>query len=501
MSVELLDPVSRQSGEGFITNSWPQTRFIESEAPQLLLSGHIGSGKTRPLNEKADMRCRVHARARVAICRRYRVDLGLSTLKKFLDETVTPGERAWGWRASAEGGSTMHYPNGSETVFAGLDNPGKVLSAEFDLVLVDEAQEMNEEAWNTLAGRLRWKPEPSAATGEVAFRQIAGACNPGPPTHFLFRKFRPDQGSHRVFSEAPVRLRSGTIVPAGRLVAECLLAGETDNEENLDEPYLVLLQGFKGKFRDRYVLGRWVLFEGVTYGDVWDPEVHCPAMPAEWRARWGGYPDPRWPRYRFIDFGFHNPFVCSWYARDPDGVFWRYREIYMSGRTVPEHKATMIEQEDLELAGLRAAVEKMDLPPKELNALRPERLPFYGTICDHDAGDRAILESNSGGRRIITKGAVKNDVAAGVKTLYEMLASKRVKFVKGARIERDRNLGDGKPTCTEEELPFIHYPKDQDSALARNRREIPVKEDDHGHDACWYGLHTLRVTPKVAVYR
>jgi hypothetical protein len=69
--------------------------------------------------------------------------------------------------------------------------------------------------------------------------------------------------------------------------------------------------------------------------------------------------------------------------------------------------------------------------------------------------------------------------------VYEMLATGRLKFVADARVEIDPLLVEaGKPTCTEEEFPLLHYPKEQVSALANRRREGPVKEDDHGFDAC-----------------
>lgn len=497
VSVTVLDPEPRAPGTSFTTNSWSQTAFYTSTAPEVLLSGHLGSGKTRPLVEKADLRARNHGRARVAVCRRYRVDLGLTTLKKFLDECVTAGERAFGWHSAAEGGSTMFYPNGSEIVFAGLDNPGKVLSAEFDLVLFDEAQEADEFAWDTLAGRLRWRPEP-AEDGSAAFRQLAGACNPGAPTHFLFKRFRPDQGSHRVRSELPVKLRDGRVVPAGRVVRECILAGELDNAENLDDDYLYRLQQYRGRFRDRYVLGRWVLFEGVVYGEVWDPSQHVVARPRAW-DQWGGYPPPTWPRYRTFDFGFNNPFVCSWYARDDDDVLWRYREIYYSHRTVPEHKAQVAELEARELAALRAGVEALDLPPRELNAQRPERLAFRLSVADHDAGDRAILERGS--PKIVTRPAHK-DVDSGVQAVYDLLAARKLRFVSGARVERDPVLeAEGDPTCTEEEMPLLRYPKERDTVLGRGKREGPVKEKDHGHDALHYLLNTIRHAVRIEVVR
>lgn len=481
MSTEILDPpMPPGPGTVFRSNSWPQWRWMRSRTPELLLSGHLGSGKTRPLCEKADMRARTYPRARVAICRRYRVDLGLTTLKKYLDEVITPAHRAWGWRPSGEGGSTLHYPNGSEVVFAGLDNPGKVLSSEFDMILFDEAQECEEFTWDTLAGRLRWKTD-LGPEGERAYTQLAGCCNPGGRHHFLFTRFRPDLGSHIIRSELPIRLGNKREVPAGQPVYEIILSGATDNQENLDDAYLARLQRYKGKFKDRFVLGLWFDFEGSVYADVWDPDRHIVQRPKEWEA-WGGCPPWDWPRYRSFDFGFANPFVCQWWARDDDGTFWRYREIYMSRRTTPTHKRAI---EELETAELKAAQEQC----VRLGRPAPEWLNVYQSIADHDAGDRAILED---GDFCVSTTAARKDVESGVQTVYQLLSEGRLKFVRGSLVEVDISLeAEEHPTCTEEEMPLLHYPKRQETELAKRQREGPVKEKDHGHDATMYLFDTL----------
>src|SRR5207247_5070023 len=45
-----------------------------------------------------------------------------------------------------------------------------------------------------------------------------------------------------------------------------------------------------------------------------------------------------WPCIRVIDFGFSNPFVCSWYAFDvKSNRLYRYREIYQTQTLVEDH--------------------------------------------------------------------------------------------------------------------------------------------------------------------
>ncbi|UCE38602.1 MAG: hypothetical protein JSW00_05065, partial [Thermoplasmata archaeon] len=44
-----------------------------------------------------------------------------------------------------------------------------------------------------------------------------------------------------------------------------------------------------------------------------------------------------WPRYRAIDWGFNNPFVCLWLARDPDRRWYVYAEHYQARETLAHH--------------------------------------------------------------------------------------------------------------------------------------------------------------------
>lgn len=44
-----------------------------------------------------------------------------------------------------------------------------------------------------------------------------------------------------------------------------------------------------------------------------------------------------WQRYRAIDWGFNNPFVCLWAARDHDGRWYVYNEHYAAQQTLAYH--------------------------------------------------------------------------------------------------------------------------------------------------------------------
>ena len=139
----------------------------------------------------------------------------------------------------------------------------------------------------------------------------------------------------------------------------------------------------------RGVLGRWVGAEGAVYEDF-NYGIHViDQMPDDWED---------WRKFRSIDFGFTNPFVCQWWAVDHDGRMYLYREIYMSRRNVNDH----VEQIKHYSEG--------------------EHISF--SVADHDAGERDILR-----RAGIPTLAAKKDISVGVEKT-------QLRF---------RDAGDGRP--------------------------------------------------------
>ena len=163
--------------------------------------------------------------------------------------------------------------------------------------------------------------------------------------------------------------------------------------------------------------GMWVQSEGVVY-DTWSDALHMiDAMPQGWHT---------WRKIRVIDFGYVNPFVCQWWAIDSDGRMYRYRELYMTKRTVTDHAA-------------------------KINLLSQGET-YEATICDHDAEDRATLRQCG----ISSINAIK-DVSRGIQAVQARLNhghddKPRLFLLKGTLVERDSTLVEAKkPTSTEQE--------------------------------------------------
>jgi phage terminase large subunit len=268
--------------------------------------------------------------------------------------------------------------------------------------------------------------------------------------------------------------------------------------ENLPHEYQAWLASLTGRYRDRFVHGLWVAFEGSLF-DVYDERFHVRSRPVEW-DEWGGYPPPNWKRIRGIDFGYAAPFVLQWWAISPEGAWWLYREIYRTGRLVGDHAKVAKAAELKELAALNSAIEAKNEKAWPKTPVL-ERLKFSMSPADHaDAESRAQLD-NLG---FATIPAVK-DRDPGYQTLYEMLtpridpatnvARSRMYFVRDALCEPpDPKLVHlGKPTCTWQEFPLLQFRPALRTNRDHSQPEEHLKGDDHGYDAARYAAHTFRM--------
>jgi phage terminase large subunit len=297
----------------------------------------------------------------------------------------------------------------------GLDKTSKIMSTDLDIAYVQEAIELDEDEWETLTTRMRNNVMP--------FQQLIADTNPDTPTHWI--KQRANRGQLRML--------------------------ESRHEENptITPSYIAKLDALTGVRYKRLRLGLWVAAEGQVY-EQWDPAVH---MVDHFDV------PPEWTRYIAVDFGYTNPFVAQWWAMDPDGRLYRYRELYHTQRLVEDHARQMHELSQGE--------------------------SIKAVICDHDAEGRATLEKYFGHG---TTPAYKS-VIDGIQEVQARLRRQapdnrpRIMFMRDSLVERDSELDEKKlPCCTEEEMPEYVW----DLRANRKQGEEPVKERDHGCDALRY---------------
>lgn len=232
-----------------------------------------------------------------------------------------------------------------------------------------------------------------------------------------------------------------------------------DNMANLNPMWVATMMAtHKGKWAEQELEGKFVSFEGLVY-DIYDPSVHLIEPDAK------GHIEGWWPKWRVVDFGYKAPFVCQWWARNPEGEYIRYREIYMTERTVNDHARKI-----------------MQLSAYDGN--------IVGTICDWDAEDRATLEE-WGIKQTVP---ASKEISPGLQTVTRMLSfdenrSPDLYFVRDALVEEDVTLkAREEPLCTEDEFTRYVWPEDKDG---RPVKEIPVDKFNHGMDCTRYLAQTL----------
>jgi len=383
-----------------------------------MLHGPAETGKTVSALWKLHLCALKHPAASIVIARKTQTSVYSSVLQAWRNKVVmdTEGVTAYG------GGKPewFDYPNGARVWIAGLDKPGKILSSEHDIIYVNQAEELEVDDWETLTTRT------TGRAGHMPYAQTIGDCNPAWPTHWMYHRpsLKLFYSEHR---DNPMLYDPAT--------GDITVQGERT---------MAVLEALTGVRRDRLLYGKPSQAEGAVY-DEWHAGTHLVdrfEIPAGWR------------RFRVVDFGYTNPFVCQWWAVDGDGRMYRYREIYHTGRTVAEHA-------------------------KQIVALS-EGERIENTICDHDAEDRATLADGG-----IPNGAAYKDVSVGIQTVKDRLKAAgdgmpRIYFLRDSLVETDPSLvAARKPTCTEQEIDAYVWND-------KVRKEEPHKADDHGMDAMRY---------------
>lgn len=152
----------------------------ESQAFEVLIAGPAGTGKTRSDLEKIHLACLKHKGCRALLLRKTRKELTETALPELEDKVFSPGWRKWFGNAKRNQRHSYQYPNGSILVTAGMDDPMKVLSSEWDRILVVEAVQLTEDDYEMLTTRCRATNTP--------YQQIICETNPNVPSHWLKRR-------------------------------------------------------------------------------------------------------------------------------------------------------------------------------------------------------------------------------------------------------------------------------------------------------------------------
>ena len=265
---------------------------------ELTVSGSYGNGKSMLIASAIHIACMRNPGLRVMFVRQELSSLNGVLLPQFSEKVLKYGFMSsrnnpiYKTRGGSIEPNRWDYRNGSRVVTAGLDRPSKRLGGEYDIIWVNQSEQVSAEAWMKLASRLRgagWL----ARDGSEKYLLI-GDANPGPPTHFL--KMRADRGRTPMMSmshqDNPGYYYNGAWTTSG---AEYIATLQNS------------LEGFE---YERGFLGKWVAASGLVY-PRFSPDVHVHRVmfrdiPSNWT--WNGS----------IDYGFSHAGVYTLFASSPD---------------------------------------------------------------------------------------------------------------------------------------------------------------------------------------
>jgi len=402
-------------------------RAIECQAPEVLLIGPAETGKTIALLWKLHRVAFKYKNASLVILRKTLTSTHSTVLQTFKEKIVRDtGLELCIDSYGGEKSQWFDYPTGSRIWVAGLDKSSRILSASHDLIFVNQPEELTLAEWETVTTRT------TGRAGHIPHPQTVGDPNPTYPTHWMYQR----ETIQRFYSW---HKDNPTLYDHER--QEWTTQGVRTRDR---------LASLTGLRRVRLFEGKAAQAEGVIYED-WNADVHVV----------GSFPIPDdWRRFRVVDFGFTNAFVCQWWAVDHDGRMYLYREIYHTKRLVEDHARQIVALSE------------------------GERIE--ATVCDHDAEDRATLE-----RHGVPTIAAKKAVTVGIQTVQARLrlaGDDRVRLYvfNDALVELDPELDtQHKPTCTRDEFPGYVWAKTPDG---KPNKEEPHKIDDHGVDGVRYAV-------------
>jgi phage terminase large subunit len=295
---------------------------------------------------------------------------------------------------------------GSSIQVKSADNPISLLGEEVDFLILSEGANLADSIWERyLRGRIINRH------GKV-FIPSTPAGNGGFVHKFFIKGMDYTQNEVRSFQYS------------------CYDCPHIDREEIEDAKNNLSEEAFAEQW-----LGKFVTYQGLVYKEF-DVNKH---VVADFQIPMG------WERYRAIDYGVSNPFVCLWFAVSPDGTVYCYDEHYQVNMTIRDH---------VEVIKGKTGRDKVMLSYIDPSAGIKLDLMQYGI---------PVLDAD-------------NDIPSGISRVHEYLATDRVTGKPRLMVMR---------SCIHTIEEFMKYCRKEIRA-GMNSNENPLKKSDHTMDALRY---------------
>lgn len=274
--------------------------------------GGWGNGKTSAGCVEALMLALEYPGCVGLICRKTRPELKATTMHHFFnggggdpdsgDYTGCPQELIRSFNKT-EGKLTLI--NGSIIHFWPLDEPDKLSNLNLGWFLIDQAEEVAEEMFQMLQGRLRQTKAPRC-----------GVCLANPNGHdWIWRR--------NVYLKGNGAYKNHGMVHA-----------KTTDNPNLPADYVASLMDMPKAWIERFVNGSFDVFSGQIWPEF-ERDVHV--------IRPFPIPD-HWDIVEGIDHGRRNPTAVLWSAYDEVGNCFIFDEHYEAGKRVGHHAQKILEK-------------------------------------------------------------------------------------------------------------------------------------------------------------
>jgi len=426
--------------------------LMVAEDPEILLEGPVGTGKTRSLCEKARMLAETYPGCRILFVRKTRVSLTESVLVTWETQVLGENHPAIVGTATRANRTNYVFPNTTEVVCGGIDNPDRILSTEYDFICCFEAAEFAMRDVQTLGTRLR--------NFVVPYQQLVMDTNPRGWYHWI---------NQRALKGLCRRLKSR------HWMNPAFYDTKTKTWYAKGRDYLGRVRrGLTGALFKQLFLGEWAQERGLVY-PMYDPQQND--LDATVEAYWGerflrfsdGSEKPIAWVAASVDWGYTVPGTIQVWAFTKDRTAYCIAEIYRSGED-QNWWADRIKELHAEF-GIRRVV----CDPAE-----PDRIKIFNDILGTPGG------------RDLPSIAVKanNAIRTGIAHTQALMAStaeepSKIYFLKNRQRCRERALGEmGKPQCVTDELLHLYWEENDEDKPVRERPD--PRHANHGADALRY---------------
>lgn len=292
-----------------------QYQFLTADAKHVNYGGARGGGKSWGVRTKAKILCGVYKGIKTLIVRR--------TYPELINNHINPlRDDLYSVASYNKSEKVFTFLNGS-TIKFGYCNNDKDLDqyqgAEYDVIFLDEATQLKEEWIKKIIACVR---------GVNNFpKRVYYTCNPGGVSHGYFKRLFIDKKY-----EAGENPEDYVFIQALVTDNKALMAAQPD--------YIKQLEALPPKIREAWLYGRWDIYEGQFFEDFRDtPDIDLCAKAgitpeeAYKQRRFTHVIEPfEIPRYwnimRSYDFGYNKPWSLGYWAIDPDGVLYRFMDVY-----------------------------------------------------------------------------------------------------------------------------------------------------------------------------